>query len=235
MILPALGNRWIGRAWVIAMDKTLKLQWIRETGLIAILRSDSTDHFLEIADAIHHGGVKVIEVSMNTPGALQAIERLTAYFGSNALIGAGTALDSETARQAILSGASFVVAPIMKVETIELCRKYDIPILPGCLTPTEILTAWEAGADMVKVFPAELGGANYICAIHEPLPQIALVPVGGVDLNNTAEYIRAGAVAVGVGGNLMNRALQKSMDLHELTKLAASYIAEVNKGRQLSN
>ena len=213
------------------MNKTEKLQLIRETGVIAIMRAQSSEQLIVAADAIHAGGVSVIEVTMTTPGALEVIEQAAKRHGDQVLFGEGTVLDAETARAAILAGAGFIVAPTLSLPVIALCRRYGIPVIPGCFTPTEMLTAWEAGADMIKLFPAEVGGPDLVKAILAPLPQLQIVPVGGVDLSTAAEFIRKGAAALGVGGALVNQKLLVAGDLGELTRRAAAFIAEVKKGR----
>jgi 2-dehydro-3-deoxyphosphogluconate aldolase/(4S)-4-hydroxy-2-oxoglutarate aldolase len=213
------------------MDKAEKLGLIRETGVIAIMRAQSSDQLMAAADAIHAGGVRVIEVTMTTPGALGVIEQAAKRHGDQVLLGAGTVLDAETARAAILAGAGFIVAPTFSLPVVALCRRYGIPVIPGCFTPTEMLAAWEAGADMIKLFPAEVGGPDLVKAILAPLPQLQIVPVGGVDLSTAAEFIRKGAVALGVGGALINQKLLDAGDLGELTRRAAAFIAEVKKGR----
>ncbi len=204
---------------------------IRECGLIAIMRASSSDQLLAAADAILAGGVNAIEVTMTTPGALRVVEQATARYGSDVLFGAGSVLDAETARAAILAGAQFVVGPTLHLATIELCRRYSVTVIPGAYTPTEILTAWQAGADMVKVFPAEVGGPAYLKAIKAPLPQVSLVPVGGVDLNTAADFIRAGAAALGVGSALINQKLLDEGNFAELTRRAARFREEVARGR----
>jgi len=204
---------------------------ILQTGIIAIMRAQSSEQLLAAADAILAGGVDVIEVTMTTPGALDTIQQAVATYGERVAFGAGSVLDAETARAAILAGAQFVVCPTLNLETIRLCKRYSIPVVPGAYTPTEILTAWEAGADLVKVFPAEVGGPAYIKAIKAPLPQIQLVPVGGVDLNTTAEFIRAGAAAVGVGSALINQKLLDEGNFAEITRRAVRFREEVEKGR----
>ncbi len=213
------------------MKKHESLQLIRDTGVVAIMRVSRPADLIAAADAIRQGGVRAIEVTMTTPGALGVIEQASAKYGDDVLFGAGTILDPETARTAILAGARFIVAPTLNVRVIELCHRYSIPVMPGCMTPTEILTAWEAGADMIKLFPAEAGGPALLRAIRAPLPQIDLVPVGGVDLTNAAEYIRAGAAALGVGSSLINQKLIDAGDMGELTRRAAAFVAEVKKGR----
>lgn len=213
------------------MTKSEGLKLVRETGIIAIMRAQSSDQLIAAADAIRAGGVRVIEVTMTTPGALSVISAATKKYGSEVLFGAGTVLDPETARAAILAGAGFIVAPTLNVEVIKLCNRYSVPVMPGCATPTEMLTAWEAGADMIKLFPADVGGPDLIKAILAPLPQLQIVPVGGVDLNTAAAFIRKGAVALGVGGSLINQKLLDSGDMAELSRRAAAFIDEVKKGR----
>lgn len=213
------------------MNKTEKLNLIRETGVIAIMRAKSSAQLIAAADAIKAGGVKVIEVTMTTPGALDVVQEATSRYGGEVLFGAGTVLDPETARAAILAGAGFVVAPTLSLPVLALCRRYGIPAIPGCYTPTEMLTAWEAGADMIKLFPAEVGGPGLVKAILAPLPQLEIIPVGGVDLSTAAEFIRMGAAALGVGSSLVNQKLLDAGDYGELTRRAAAFIAEVRKAR----
>ncbi len=210
---------------------------IRQTGVIAIMRAQAPDQLLAAAEAVHAGGVQAIEVTFTTPGALDVIRQAVATFGAagasgaNILFGAGTVLDPESARAAILAGAQFIVCPTFNPAIIALCKRYSVPVLPGAFTPTEILAAWEAGADMVKVFPASIGGPAYIKAVRAPLPHVSLVPVGGVDLSNTADFIRAGADAVGVGGELINQKLLDAANWSSLTERARRFMAEVARGR----
>ncbi len=213
------------------MNKTDKLNLIRETGVVAIMRANSSDQLMAAADAIKTGGVKVIEVTMTTPGAIGVIAEATARYGDDVLFGAGTVLDTETARAAILAGAGFIVAPTLNLEVIALCNRYSIPVMPGCYTPTEMLTAWEAGADMIKLFPADVGGPALIKAIRAPLPQLDIVPVGGVNLDTAVEFIKKGAAALGVGSSLVNQKLLETGDMAELTRRAAAFIEAVKKGR----
>ena len=213
------------------MTKIDALKLVRETGIIAIMRARSSDQLIAAADAIKAGGVRVIEVTMTTPGALSVISEATKKYGSEVLFGAGTVLDPETARAAILAGAGFIVAPTLNLDVIRLCNRYSVPVMPGCATPTEMLTAWEAGADMIKLFPADVGGPDLVKAILAPLPQLQIVPVGGVDLNTAAAFIRKGAVALGVGGSLIDQKLLNSGDMAELSRRAAAFIDEVKKGR----
>jgi 2-dehydro-3-deoxyphosphogluconate aldolase/(4S)-4-hydroxy-2-oxoglutarate aldolase len=213
------------------MEKSEKLTLIRETGVIAIMRAESSEQLIAAADAIKAGGVHVIEVTMTTPGALGVIEAATDRYGEDVLFGAGSVLDAETARAAILAGAGFVVAPTLKVAMVELCNRYSVPVMPGVFTPTEALTAWEAGADMVKLFPASFGGPGLIKAIRAPMPQLEIVPVGGVHLDNAADFVRNGAAALGVGSGLVNQKLLDAGDMAELTRRAAAFIAAVQEGR----
>ena len=213
------------------MDKRTKLDIIHQTGVIAIMRAQSSEQLIAAADAIKAGGVRVIEVTMTTPGALDIIAQASRKYGDEVLFGAGSVLDAETARTAILAGAGFVVAPTLNLDVIGLCNRYSIPVVPGCYTPTEMLIAWEAGADMVKLFPASVGGPALIKAILAPLPQLNIVPVGGVNLDTAADFIRNGAAALGVGSSLVNQSLLNAGDMAELTRRAAAFGREVVKGR----
>jgi len=213
------------------MKKHEKLSIIRDTGVIAIMRAQSSDQLITAADAIKAGGVQVIEVTMTTPGALGVIETAKVRYGDEVLFGAGSVLDPETARAAILAGADFIVAPTLNLDMVALCNRYSIPVMPGCYTPTEALTAWEAGADMIKLFPASFGGAGLVKAILAPLPHLEIVPVGGVNLDTAADFIRKGAAALGVGSSLVNQKLLDSGELVELTRRAEAFIQEVQKGR----
>jgi len=204
---------------------------IREVGIVAIMRAQSSDQLLAAADAVLTGGVNAIEVTMTTPGALRVIEEAVAKYGDEVIFGVGSVLDPETARAAILAGAQFVVCPTLNLKTIEICRRYSVTVVPGAYTPTEALTAWEAGADMVKIFPASVGGPAYIKAIKAPLPQIELIPVGGVNLKTTADFIRAGSAAVGVGSSLINQKLLDSGEFQTISENARQYCTEVQKGR----
>ena len=216
------------------MDHQKGLDIIRQTGVIAIMRTQSSELLLRAADAIREGGVRAIEVTMTTPGALSVIEQAVARYqhaDQEVLFGAGTVLDAESARAAILAGAQFIVAPSFSPGLVEICRRYSVPVMPGAYTPTEIVTAWECGADMVKVFPAGVGGPALIKALKAPLPQIELVPVGGVKLENTADFVRAGAAAIGVGSALINQKLLDSQDFGTLTERARRFMEEVARGR----
>ena len=207
------------------------LDGLLETGVVAIVRLDSSESLVRVAEAIAAGGVRHIEFTMTTPGA-RTLEEVTARYGDDVVFGAGTVLDPETARAAILAGARFIVAPNLNPAVIGLCNRYGVVSMPGALTPTEILQAWEAGAGVVKVFPASaLGGPEYISAVRAPLPQVRLAPVGGVDLENVSAYIRAGAACVGVGSSLVSNRLVAGGDWAALTERARGFVEGVRAGR----
>lgn len=216
------------------MDKSQILQTILDCGVVAIVRFERSEQLVQVAQAIRAGGVNVIEFTMTTPNALKVIEESAQQFGDEVLLGAGTVLDPETARAAILAGAQFIVSPTLNPKTIEVCHRYSKVAVPGTLTPTEILTAWELGADLIKVFPADLGGPAYIKAVLAPLPQVKLVPTGGVSLENTADFIKAGAVAVAVGSNLVDKKAVAEGNFPLLTKLAQQFIEAVKGARGIS-
>lgn len=210
------------------MSREIILKQIREIGLMPVLRASSVKEALAIADAIVAGGVTVLEVTMTVPGAVKVIEQLVEQAGSKLLIGAGTVLDPETARICLLAGAQFVVSPALNVKTIEMCRRYSAPIIPGVLTPTEVVTAWQAGADIVKVFPCSaVGGAKYLKALKAPLPQVEMIPTGGVSLATAAEFLEAGAYALGVGGDLVDNKAVADGHPEVITENAKKYLAIV--------
>jgi 2-dehydro-3-deoxyphosphogluconate aldolase/(4S)-4-hydroxy-2-oxoglutarate aldolase len=207
------------------------LELVQQAGVVAIMRAKSSDQLLAAADAIKAGGVNAIEVTITTPGALEVISQAAARYGTDVLFGVGSVLDPESARAAILAGAQFVVCPTLNVKTIELCKRYSVPVMPGAYTPTEILAAWEAGADIVKVFPASVGGPAYIKAVKAPLPQIKLMPVGGVDLDTTADFIRAGCEIVAIGSALVNQKLLDAREFDTISERARRFREEVERGR----
>jgi 2-dehydro-3-deoxyphosphogluconate aldolase/(4S)-4-hydroxy-2-oxoglutarate aldolase len=214
------------------MDKTKIMQHMRTLGLVPVLRASSAQEAITIADAILAGGVNILEVTMTVPGAIRVIEQLANHHGDKLLLGAGTVLDAETARNCLLAGAQFIVSPALDLRTIELCRRYSVPIMPGALTPTEIVTAWQAGADVVKVFPCSaLGGAKYLKALQGPLPQIQLIPTGGVSLSTAEEFLAAGAFALGVGGDLVDARAAREGRTSVITENAQKYIGIVKKFR----
>src|SRR5215510_1441653 len=208
------------------------LRRIAEVGLVPVVRADSADMAMKIADAIREGGVPVLEITMTVPGALGVMEQVTRRFGDDVVLGAGTVLDGETARACILAGARFVVSPALNLETIEVCRRYGIAVMPGALTPTEVVQAWSAGADFVKVFPAgAVGGASYIKSLKAPLPQIELVPTGGVSLKTAADFIKAGASALGVGADLVDLNAIREGQASVITERAKQFVEIVREAR----
>lgn len=214
------------------MEKTKIMQHMHTLGLVPVLRASSAQEAITIADAILAGGVNILEVTMTVPGAIRVIEQLANHHGDKLLLGAGTVLDAETARNCLLAGAQFIVSPALDLRTIELCRRYSVPIMPGALTPTEIVTAWQAGADVVKVFPCSaLGGAKYLKALQGPLPQIQLIPTGGVSLSTAEEFLAAGAFALGVGGDLVDAKAAREGRTGVITENAQKYIGIVKKFR----
>jgi 2-dehydro-3-deoxyphosphogluconate aldolase/(4S)-4-hydroxy-2-oxoglutarate aldolase len=213
------------------MDKIAVLNSLQETGLVPVLRAASVEQAIALATAVAAGGVKVLEVTMTVPGALQVIRRLVAE-RPDILIGAGTVLDPETARACILEGAQFIVSPALNLHTIELCHRYSIAVLPGALTPTEVLTAWQAGADIVKVFPAgAMGGASYLASLKGPFPQIKMIPTGGVSLATAAAFLHAGAFALGVGSDLVDPQAMAAGNSDIVTENARKYLAIVHNFR----
>ena len=195
---------------------------------VAIVRLDSGEKLIQVADALKAGGISVIEFTCSTPGALDMLKEASARFGGDVLLGAGTVLDPETARAAILAGAEFIVTPTINLETIAMCKRYGKPVVAGAMTPTEMLTVWEAGADLVKVFPASnIGGPDFIKAVLAPLPQLRLVPTGGVSADNAAQYLKVGAVAVAVGGNLVNKKAVANGDWMAITAEAQRLVEAV--------
>ena len=212
-------------------DKDKNLQTITDCGVVAIVRVSSAREAVDVCMAIARGGVTPIEVTMTVPGAIDAIREFKSAVKEEVLIGAGTVLDPETARACILAGADFIVSPTLNLEVIKVCRRYSKIIIPGTFTPTEILTAWEAGADIVKVFPASVGGPGYLKDIMGPLPQVKLVPTGGVNLETTPEFIKAGAVAVAAGTSLVNKRAVSEQNWDAITETARKFVAAVKQAR----
>lgn len=213
------------------MTKLQQMQRIEACRIIAIIRANSANELIEAAAAIHAGGVDVIEVTMTTPKALQVISDVSAAYGDAVLVGAGSVLDAETARAVMLAGAEFIVSPVTKPDVIEICNRYGKVVIPGAFTPTEILAAWETGADYVKVFPSSGVGSGYIKDVKAPLPHIPLVPTGGINAENAAEFVSAGATALGVGSALVNNKLIESGEFAALTERARNLVAAVQIGR----
>ena len=207
------------------------LRVIIDCGVVAVVRVGSAREALEVCPAIARGGVKPVEVTMTVPNAIDVIKEFKSTVKDEVLVGAGTVLDPETARAAILAGVDYIVTPTLNLKVIEMCHRYGKVVIPGAFTPTEILTAWEAGADIVKVFPAGVAGPQYLKDIKGPLPQVRLLPTGGVTLENTPDFIKAGAVAVAVGTALVDKKLvaEKRFDL--ITEKARQFVEAVRKAR----
>lgn len=213
------------------MAKEQHLKRIIAAGVVAVIRAEAGPTLRKIALALNQGGVEALEITMTSPGALAVIEETAQTLGSTAIIGVGSVLDAESARAAILAGAEFVVSPVFNPEVVALCRRYSKICIPGAFTPSEILKAWEAGADVVKIFPATKLGPGYIKDLRGPLPQIKLTPTGGVNLENIADFIQAGACFVGVGGSLVDKRLVAANRWEELSALAARYCQAVQEAR----
>lgn len=208
------------------------MERIREVGLVPVVRAASADEALAAVEAIRAGGISILEITLTVPGAIEIIRELARRIGDEAIIGAGTVLDAETAQECIQAGAKFIASPALDIPTIQLCRRLVIPVFAGALTPTEILTAWKAGANAVKVFPANaVGGASYLKSIKAPLPQIELLPTGGVNLKTAAEFIQAGAFALGVGADLVDLAALRRGDAAAITEKARQYVGAVAAAR----
>jgi 2-dehydro-3-deoxyphosphogluconate aldolase/(4S)-4-hydroxy-2-oxoglutarate aldolase len=215
------------------MNKTDTIKRIRDTGVIPVVRATSADEAMRAIDAIREGGISVLEITMTVPGAIKVIEEVSKRYGNEALVGAGTVLDPEIAEACISSGAQFVVSPALNLETIACCRKLGVAVMPGALTPTEVVQAWNAGADFVKVFPAgAVGGASYLKALKAPLPQIELVPTGGVSLKTAADFIRAGAAALGVGADLVDIKAIRDGQSAVITERAKQFLDIVREARE---
>ena len=209
------------------MKKYEVLQKIENVGVVAVVRAENSEKAKQIALACMEGGINSIEITFTVPGAHKVIEALTEEFGDSLLVGAGTVLDSITARIAILAGAKYIVSPSFDSETAKLCNRYQVPYIPGCMTLTEMIHAMEAGVDVIKVFPGSAFGPDFIKAVKGPLPNIALMPTGGVDLNNVDKWIKNGCVAVGVGGNLAKGSNE------DITKTAKEFVAKIKEARNL--
>lgn len=208
------------------------LDRVLRTGIVAILRSPSGEHLAKVAKALADGGVEVLEVTFTVPDAADVIRQVRRELGDRILLGAGTILDPETARIAILAGAEFLVSPNVNLDVIRLAHRYDKLIMPGAFTPTEVVTAWEAGADVVKLFPAEIGGAPYLKALRGPLPQVRFLPTGGVNLQTLPAFLKAGACAVGLGSQLVSADAMARGDMQTIEQTARDYVELFRKTRQ---
>jgi 2-dehydro-3-deoxyphosphogluconate aldolase / (4S)-4-hydroxy-2-oxoglutarate aldolase len=213
------------------MSKEHDLQRVLDSGIVAIVRSADSAQLVQVAQALADGGVDVIEITMTVPDALEVLRQVRRVLGDRVLLGAGTVLDPETARAVLLAGAEYIVSPTVNLDVIRLCQRYDKLVMPGAFTPTEILTAWEAGADIVKVFPADVLGPAFFKAVRAPLPQIRMMATGGVDLTTAAAFLKAGACCLGVGGQLVEPKAIAERDFGRLSGLAEQYVAAVKHAR----
>jgi 2-dehydro-3-deoxyphosphogluconate aldolase/(4S)-4-hydroxy-2-oxoglutarate aldolase len=216
------------------MNKEAQLQKVLDCGIVAVVRSPDSQQLVEVVRALVEGGVTVAEITMTVPNALQVLAEVRKALGERVLLGAGTVLDPETARAVLLAGAEYIVSPTVNLDVIRLCQRYDKLVMPGAFTPTEILSAWEAGADIVKVFPAEVVGPAYFKALRGPLPQIRLMPTGGVDLKTASEFLKAGACCLGIGSQLVEPNAVANRDFTRLKDLASQYSSIVRQCREKS-
>src|SRR6267143_7174403 len=206
---------------------------IVEIGIVPVVRASSPKQAAQAAAAVCAGGIPIVEITMTVPGAIEVIAQLATTAGSQVLIGAGTVLDAETAQRCLDAGAQFLVSPGFDPDTVKLANRLGKLIMAGALTPTEVIAAWKAGSDFVKIFPCgSVGGANYIKALKAPLPQVPMVPTGGINLNTAADFIRAGSAALGIGGELVSASALESGNASALTQAAQSYVAAVRDARR---
>ena len=214
------------------MTREQILSFITEIGIVPVVRTSSAEGAIKSIDAIYRGGIRAAEITMTVPGAIRALEKVADQFGDKIVLGAGTVLDPETARACMLAGAEFFVTPSLKTSTIEIVRRYSKVICPGALTPTEVVTAWEAGADIVKIFPCgNLGGPKYIKALRGPFPHIEMIPTGGVNLETAGEFLKAGACAVAVGSELVDAKTVREGRFEVIEERARQYLAVIARTR----
>jgi 2-dehydro-3-deoxyphosphogluconate aldolase / (4S)-4-hydroxy-2-oxoglutarate aldolase len=211
----------------MARDAAERLSVVQEQRLVAIVRGQDSDQLAAACAVLHDAGINIIEITMTVPRALEILAAVKKKLGPKALVGAGTILDPETARAAMLAGAEFLISPNTNFEVVKMCRRYGVLSIPGAFSPTEIVAAWEAGADLVKVFPADVVGPAFFKAVKAPLPQIRLLPSGGVDEKSAPEFLRAGASCVSIGGCLLDNALAAAQDWPELRRRATAFLAAV--------
>ncbi|GIU75496.1 MAG: 2-dehydro-3-deoxy-phosphogluconate aldolase [Bryobacteraceae bacterium] len=215
------------------MKKETILSSIIDIGIVPVVRAPSAEGAYRAIEAIYEGGIRAAEVTMTVPGAVRVLEKLADQFGDRMVLGAGTVLDPETCRICMLAGAQFFVTPALNLRTIEMAHRYSKPIMPGALTPTEVLAAWEAGADIVKVFPCDnVGGARYIKALKGPFPHIELIPTGGVSLATAGDFLKAGACAVAVGGELVDAKTIREGRFDVFTERARQFLDVIRKARE---
>jgi 2-dehydro-3-deoxyphosphogluconate aldolase/(4S)-4-hydroxy-2-oxoglutarate aldolase len=213
------------------MSGSENLRRVLDTGIVAILRAPSSEQLTNVARALCEGGIDIIEVTLTVPGALEIVAAVKKELGCRVLMGAGTVLDPETARAALLAGAEFIVSPAFNPDVIQLCKRYDKLVMPGAFTPTEILAAWESGADIVKVFPSDAVGPSYLKALKGPYPQVRLMPTGGVNLQTLPAFVKAGACAVGVGSSLVDPQAIREGKFDRLRQLAGEYLEALKAAR----
>jgi len=214
------------------MTREQILSFITEIGIVPVVRTSSAEGAIKSIDAIYRGGIRAAEITMTVPGAIRALEKVADQFGDKIVLGAGTVLDPETARACMLAGAEFFVTPTLKTSTIEIVRRYSKVICPGALTPTEVVTAWEAGADIVKIFPCgNVGGPKYIKALRGPFPHIEMIPIGGVNLETAGEFLKAGACAVAVGSELVDAKTVREGRFEVIEERARQYLAVIARTR----
>ena len=214
------------------LNKQEVLARLKASGVVAILRAESPDGLIEVAQALARGGVEFVEITMTVPDALSVISQAVAALGSKVVIGAGTVLDATATRAAIQAGAGYIISPAVRPAVIEVCRQQDIACMPGAMTPTEVLEAWELGGDVIKIFPANVAGPQFFRDLKGPYPQIALMPTGAVNRETAPQYIRAGACAVGVGGELVSKSLLAGRDFDRISQNAADLIQVVKQARE---
>ncbi len=213
------------------MSRETTLKRILDSGIVAVVRAESAERLVEVVRALAEGGVAAVEITFTVPDALEVIARVRRELGDSIVLGAGTVLDPETARAALLAGAEYIVGPSLNLDVIRLCRRYDKVVMPGALTPTEVVAAWEAGADVVKIFPSDLGGAPYLRALRGPLPQVRMMPTGGVDLTTADSFLKAGACCLGVGSSLVEPKAVALGQLDRIRDLARQFATIVRQHR----
>jgi 2-dehydro-3-deoxyphosphogluconate aldolase/(4S)-4-hydroxy-2-oxoglutarate aldolase len=213
------------------MSRQDSLARVLQSGIVAIIRAPHGDRLGDVAEALLAGGIDCMEVTFTVPNPIDVLRELNERIGDRALLGAGTVLDTETARAAILAGAEFIVSPSTDLDVIRLCNRYDKLVMPGALTPTEVVSAWEAGADVVKIFPSDLTGPSYLKALHGPLPQVRLMPTGGVNLQTAEDFLHAGACALGIGSSLVEKEAVQNGKMERIEELARQYVQIVRQVR----
>ncbi|WP_435016815.1 bifunctional 4-hydroxy-2-oxoglutarate aldolase/2-dehydro-3-deoxy-phosphogluconate aldolase [Tundrisphaera sp. TA3] len=214
------------------MGRDATLRRILDCGIIAVVRAESPDQLVRVVRALADGGVTAAEITFTVPDALDVIRQVHRELGDSVVLGAGTVLDPETARAAMLAGAEFIVGPSTNRDVITLCRRYDKAVMPGAFTPTEVVAAWEAGADVVKIFPSDLGGPAYLKALRGPLPQVRMMPTGGVDLDTAEAFLKAGACCLGAGSSLVEPKAVAAGDFGRITEMAARFSGLVKRFRE---